>query len=246
MKGRILRRRTRARASGAGYTLIELMVVVMLIAILAMLAAPSMVRARSDRLAFSYARQVGELVHNARARSAGRGGAHLVVYSTEWGARGAVLVFEALDGAPAPGPNPTPSCRVPGQWSLVTGWAPGATDPNNRAAIVDALNINATSSADVVVQENITMIANFTASTSADPPVPIKSFALCTSPNGTTYFGKSTTTAADAIKEMQESTAPFSDVVEVDVARHDGIGTVVGLKRRVIMAGAGSPRIKSE
>lgn len=256
MKGRILRRRTRARASGAGYTLIELMVVVMLIAILAMLAAPSMVRARSDRLAFSYARQVGELVHNARARSAGRGAAHLVVFMQEFGGgnRGLVATFEALDGTPStakpPGPIPSSSCRGPGQWDFVSTWTPGLTDGANRTAIVDALNINATSTADVVVQENIRMLARFSPSDGSADPTEIKAFVLCTTPNGTTYFGRSMSSVTEAITAMQSAPTPFTDIVEIDVARHDPsndtLTGVVGLNRRVLMTGAGSPRIKSE
>ncbi len=45
MKGTLTRRRTRSRRSARGFTLIELMVVVMLIAIMAALAAPSMTEA---------------------------------------------------------------------------------------------------------------------------------------------------------------------------------------------------------
>lgn len=250
MKGRILRRRTRARAS-AGFSLIELMVVVMLIALLAMLAAPSMLKARSDRLAFSYARDVSSAIHNGRARSAGRGSAHLVAYkqTNTDGDRGTLLVFEALDGTNAaskpPGPNPASGCRKSGQWAFAGAWTtPGSKDAANLANLVDAVNVNANGAGEVVVQEDIRMVARFGVATSADPPTATLAFVLCTTPNGTTYFGKGDT-IADAITAMQGSTTPFSDVIEVDVARHSG-GAVQGLNRRVIVAGAGAPRIKSE
>jgi prepilin-type N-terminal cleavage/methylation domain-containing protein len=73
MKGRsTLRRRYR---SARGFTLLELMVVITLVAILAAIAVPKMAVARNDRLAFDYARQTSELFHNARARAMGRGSA---------------------------------------------------------------------------------------------------------------------------------------------------------------------------
>src|SRR5262245_4938637 len=111
MKGRRAPRRSRAR----GFTLLELMVVIMLVAILAMIAAPSMAVARNDQTAFNYARQASELIHNARARSMGRGAAHVVLFTTDanfGGDRGGIYVFEALDGtAPPTGPNPSGLCR---------------------------------------------------------------------------------------------------------------------------------------
>jgi prepilin-type N-terminal cleavage/methylation domain-containing protein len=74
MKGRsVLRRRRAAR----GFTLMELMVVVMLVAILAMIATPSMTEARNDRIAFDYASRYQQLLVKARARAAGTGSAHL-------------------------------------------------------------------------------------------------------------------------------------------------------------------------
>ncbi|MFO0742122.1 MAG: prepilin-type N-terminal cleavage/methylation domain-containing protein [Labilithrix sp.] len=249
MKGRISRRRTRARASGAGYTLIELMVVVILIAMLAMMAAPSMVTARGDRLAFSYARQVADAVHTARTRAAGRGAAHLVVYeqSIAGGDRGRVLVFEGLDGtdntATPKGPNPWPGCRRPNQWAFAGAWA-GGTDATNSAAVVDAVNVNATNTSDIIIKENIRLVARFTLASSSAPGA-VDAFALCTTPNGTTYFG-SGANASDAIKNMQAAVTPFTDVIEVDVQRHDSSNAPVGLNRRVIIAGAGAPRIKSE
>src|SRR5262249_11795809 len=103
------------RKQARGFTLLELMVVIMLIPSLGMIAAPAVAIARNDQIAFGYARQASELIHNARARSTGRGSAHLVIFTRDaaYGAdkRGAILVYEALDGTAAPvGPNPSSRC----------------------------------------------------------------------------------------------------------------------------------------
>lgn len=255
MKGRMLLRRTptrasNRRASSSGYSLIELMVVVLMIAVLAMLAAPSLVRGRSDRLAFSYARTVQELIHNSRSRAAGRGAAQLVAFSTaDFGARGAVFTFEALDrvapGGKMPGPGPSPSCRTtPKQWDWVKGWGvTSPADPANSARLIDGLTINPSGTADVVVQENIKMAA-----ARPDPgggaATSITAFVICVTPNGTTYYGEGGTVSA-AVDAMMAS-GPFEGTVEIDVARHDAGNNIVGLNRRVIVTGAAAPRIKSE
>ncbi|MBX3234045.1 MAG: prepilin-type N-terminal cleavage/methylation domain-containing protein [Labilithrix sp.] len=243
MKGSLALRRTTRRRSRRGFTLIELMVVVMLIAILAALAAPSLATARDDQLAFSYARQVSEMVHNARARSAGRGAAHLVLYIRGAG-RGELHVFEATDGllatsTPIAGPNPVSSCRAPNQWQNVTALTPAAGD---RWVHIESLNLNNMSAASVQVKQNMMMLGRV--ATGTDPPANVDAWALCTTPNGTTYFG-SDNSAANAIAAMQ-SQPPFNGVAELDIARHDTGGLVVGLTRRVIIASGGAPRIKSE
>ena len=261
MKGRILRRRTRSRATGAGYTLIELMVVVLLVALLAAMAAPSMARARADRMAFAIARDVAGVVHNSRVTAAGHGGATLVVFMSSdtagQGSRGTVVSFEATDLPPpppapalAPGITPFPGCRRPNQWDFATVWTPNGTDSTNKAAQIlhgGAVTANTSNTgAEIIVQENIFMTARFATSTASTLPTgPVAFFALCTTPNGTTYFGQGASVAA-AITAMQQSTTPFTDIVEIDVARHDAAGQVVGLNRRVIITGSSAPRIKSE
>lgn len=245
MKGSITRRRTRARRSSRGFTLIELMVVVLLIAMLAALAAPSMTRARNDRLTFSYARQASEMVHNARARAAGRGAAQLVVYTKALGTRGALLVYEAHDGltaasSPVEGPNPVSSCRNARQWDNVPALTATTTQ---RWTLVEGLNLNASEAGAIQNTENIIM--DGLAGTAVATPTAVVAWALCTTPNGTTYFGSGADAQA-AIGQMQ-LLPPFTGVAEVDVARHVPAGTaIVGLNRRVVISAGGAPRVKSE
>ena len=97
------------------------MVVVVLVAILAIIAAPAMRVARDDRLAFDFARQIQQMTQRAKARAAGRGGAHLIVGGPS-GTRGKVQMWEALDSTLAPtGPNPVEQLlrKGVGQWAPV-------------------------------------------------------------------------------------------------------------------------------
>jgi prepilin-type N-terminal cleavage/methylation domain-containing protein len=258
VKERSALRRRRARSSG-GFTLLEMMVVVLLVAIIAMLAAPSMTAARNDRLAFDLARQASELFHNARARSSGRGAAHLVAFTTQSsiGTRGAIYVFEALDGSATPGPNPSTTCRSAAQWKWASEYTPGPTgrvgellDTNRRTRLIDFVNANATGAGAIQVLEDIRMTAKLTplpdpdplgTPTSAESPI---AFVMCTTPNGSTYVGTGDSIEA-AVAKMTTATQTFKDLIEVDVARHRS-GAAVGLTRRVLLPGAGAPRIKSE
>lgn len=227
----------------------ELMVVVVLIAILAAIAAPSLVRARNDRVAFDFARRASDLVHAARSRAMGTGAAHVLVFSNDTvmgGNRGALVLFEALDGEAAPaGPNPHPSCRT-ASLGWVGGWTPGnLASPSAR--FVDAVNVNDDGTGkSAQAKEEIWMAASkLRVSDGTSTALPY--FAVCITPNGTTYVGEGTS-QANAVAALGTA-PPFTDVLELQVARHNGGppgGAVVGLRRKVIMAGAAQPRIKSE
>lgn len=216
------------------------MVVVVLIGLIAVIATPSMSVARADRLAFDFARNASQLLHNGRARSAGRGAAHLALY-TQGAGRGAVRVFESLDGtAPPTGPGPSAACRASGQWGFAETFVPGTVDGTNRARFIDGFTIDTAEGASVIVKEDIKMTGfqNDAGARTAAPAI-----AVCTTPNGTTFVGTGANAAA-AISAMSGS-APFTGVVELLVERHRA-GASVGLRRRVIVAGGAAPRIKSE
>jgi prepilin-type N-terminal cleavage/methylation domain-containing protein len=238
-----LRRIANVRRLGAsaGFTLIELMVVVVLVAILAMIAAPQMRVARDDRMAFDYARQIQQMIARARTRAAGRGGAHLIVAGPS-GLRGKVQLWEALDNVPGPvppGPNPATNCKTAGQWVGVMSYVPGVTAPTSLNRIVDGIELDT-----LGVNVDADIRATFRMSDVADPNAltATPALAICVTANGTVYAAEGSD-IDNAILNMQ-GRSPFTGVAELKVTRNRA-GTAVGLSRNVLVAGAGAPRIYS-
>jgi Tfp pilus assembly protein FimT len=88
----------------------ELMIVVILVAILAALALPSLTRSRLDRLPAAGATRLSLLVRSARARAIDRGAAILVHVSTSAATnRGTFSAWEAV----SPNPSGTGANRLP-------------------------------------------------------------------------------------------------------------------------------------
>jgi prepilin-type N-terminal cleavage/methylation domain-containing protein len=235
--------RKRAHAAAArGFTLIELMVVVVLISILAVLAAPAMRVARDDRAAFDYARQIQQIVSRARTRAAARGAAHLIVAAPS-GTRGKVQLWEALDGTAAPlGPNPVSSCKGATQWNDVSTFVAGGVAGTSNARLIQWLDLD---TAGINVDADIK--AKFYISDIADPtnltPVLQPAFALCVTPSGSVFAAQGATMAA-AITAMQAQ-PPFTGIAEVRVTRNNG-AVSVGLSRNVTIAGAAAARVHSK
>lgn len=212
------------------------MVVIVLVGILAVIATPSMSAARDDRMAFDYAQRYQQLLVMARARAAGTGAAHLVLFAPGAGGRGFARAYAALDGVANPGPAPVSSCREPGQWAEALHEPPPANalrarlvdyvDLNQRPGIVDTMDLRAT--------------PRFGA---ANPPAPVGALAVCITPAGVTYVGAGANPAA-AVDAMRLA-GPFSGLAEIWIERHAN-GTPVGLRRRVVLTGGGAPRLRSE
>ena len=215
------------------------MIVVVLISILAVIAAPAMRVARDDRMAFDYARQIQQMATRAKSRAAGRGAAHLLIAGPS-GVRGRVWLFEALDNTAAPlGPNPASSCRTVGQWAPVIGYVPTAPAGTNLAAMVEGLELNAPINVDPDIK------AEFAITDPSDPLVLVvtPALAVCVTPNGTVYAANGPDMAT-AITNMQ-ARAPFTGIAEIRITRSEG-GAPKGLSRNVTLAGAAAARIHSK
>jgi Tfp pilus assembly protein FimT len=212
----------------------ELMVVVMLVALLAMLATPSFVIARNDRAAFDYARQFQQVITRARSRAAGTGAAHLAVLGLGTDKRGYVRTYAAADGAG----SPVSSCKQDGQWDEVKE---STVDLKAvRAIFLEFVDMNSKG-----INKDMNLLTTF----ASDSGAALNVIVVCIAPSGTTYVGTSGTAGdpgvASSITDMQTAT-PFTGWASASIQRHDDLGVGIGLARQVIISGGAAPRIYSK
>jgi len=156
--------RSSYRATARGFTLVELMVVVLIITILAVIAIPGISRQLANREARKTADAIGLLYRKARLRAMARGSAVLVRYTKS---TASYEVREAIQGtADACNQLPVSSCST-------TDWTASST--TNQ--LLETL--------DVGTNADITVTMDTTTPLAAD----VASLDLCFTPLGRAFSG---------------------------------------------------------
>jgi prepilin-type N-terminal cleavage/methylation domain-containing protein len=220
----------RARALGErGFTLLELMVVVIIVGVIAALAVPSMRLATFDRHAYQDAGAIMQLFREARLRSVARGAAVLVSMSASGTTdRGTFQLYEGVQQDPGGGfTMPSPSCKNP-----LIPWNP--TAGAQGTLFVEGLNLNGPPENDADIE---TQLYTYDLGGTAATPLTTTAY-LCYTPGGRSYL---TTTGGPVF-----GGAPTTTVIEARVLRGVSSGVTGGTSRSVLLAPNGMPRLFSK
>ncbi len=161
----IQRRFKRAAARSRGFTLVELVLVVILVGMIAAISAPTVNQLIGHERESQKVRRISELISHARALAMGRGGSVLVRYPD---GDGNIEVREAVAGLPAGSCGNAVAevgCAVPGRW-----------DSDARSRFVDLFNVTDLPSGMVI----------------EGPNGAVSSLSLCFSAQGRTWAGVGT------------------------------------------------------
>jgi type II secretory pathway pseudopilin PulG len=168
------------------------MVVVIIIALLAALAIPSMRLQRDDREAYEDAASIMMLFREARTRAIARGGAELIAMSANGaGDRGTFMLYEAVSPNAAGGLARTPvsRCKNPTSWQPLS-----AANPNVLA--VDGVNLNGAATTIEATADIETQLLWYADPTSASSTTLNVGF-ICYTPLGRSYVSPGATPVFD-------------------------------------------------
>lgn len=128
----------RRLAARRGFTLLELLTVVVIISVFAALSIPQVTRQLRDRRIHETAQRIAHLYRQARLRAVGQGGAVLFRYTAGTNGQGKVEILEALVGAPA-GTDPTQCAQLPSPSCRGTNWT--STGAGGQARLLTTLDL---------------------------------------------------------------------------------------------------------
>jgi type II secretion system protein H len=235
-----------SRRATAGFSLIELMVVIIIVGILAVMAIPSMVQSRLDRNAYDDAGAIMQLFRNARTRAVARGGAMAITMTASATDRGTFQSWEAVSqnatanwaGATGAYQTPVSSCKSP------TNWVPLAST-NPGVQLVDGVNLNGTIEADANIWTTLNIYT-------AASPTSFASGWICFTPLGHVYFTNTAVGATNTVGTMNpfDVVLPMTGPLELLVRRYaNGVAppstNTLGTSRSVLLPPSGMARIFS-
>jgi prepilin-type N-terminal cleavage/methylation domain-containing protein len=174
----------RPSRSEEGFTVIELMIVVLIISVMAMLIGPGISEFISDTRAASAAEELVRLQRHIRARVEQTGLAHMMVFSAAGSNNlGTVTVWEGMNNH---------CSTTPWTQALTNGSA------NNHFPVeqVNMADYNPTSAGNAAANDSNRFVIQLTAQTgvtTGNAGTVVSAFNLCFQPNGLTLLGTSAT-----------------------------------------------------
>jgi len=232
------------RRAALGFSLIELMVVIIIVGILSVMAIPTMLQARLDRNAYDDAGAIMQLFRNARTRAVARGGAVLITMTSSSSDRGTFQTWEAVSvnaglnwaGVQA-NQTPVSTCKAP------TAWIP-LNSGNAGVQLIDGVNLNGSIEADANVWSSLWSYSSATATS-------VGAAWICFMPLGHVYFTTNIANPTFGTTNPFDGVLPMIGPLEFRVQRFPAGGTpfsgptAFGTTRSVLMPPNGMPRIFS-